>query len=190
MKKRSIGVSFCLLFFTFAGCGTSSVFPVPGERKAVLSNISAEYFSIAETYKKLGNYAKAVSYYEKVLDSETLGSSALYEIAVCNMHLKEWDKARQSLEILLLRDPQNASLRLSLAYIEAQRGNLEAAENLYRSLSLENPDDAMPLKNLIIVLLSQKKYEEAKESFSLLKEIFPDEESVPLIQAEIDGLLQ
>ena len=69
------------------------------------------------------------------------------------------------------------------------RGNLEEAETLYSGLYENNPDDYFMLKNLIAVLVSEKKYEEANEKFKSLEEKFPDEESIPAIKKKLEEFL-
>ena len=114
---------------------------------------------------------------------------AFYEIALCNVYLKNWDEAQSSFEQLLQNDSENTTLKTSLAYIEAMRGNLEEAENLYSSLYENNPDDSSILKNFIAVLVSEKKYEEANEKFKVLEEKFPDEEAIPTIKKKLEEFL-
>ena len=94
-----------------------------------------------------------------------------------------------SFEQLLQNDLENTTLKTSLAYIEAMRGNLEEAENLYSYLYENNSDDSSILKNLIAVLVSEKKYEEANEKFKIFEEKFPDEESIPAIKKKLEELL-
>ena len=123
------------------------------------------------------------------MTSDSLNDYAFYEIALCNVYLKNWDEAQSSFEQLLQNDLENTTLKTSLAYIEAMRGNLEEAENLYSYLYENNSDDSSILKNLIAVLVSEKKYEEANEKFKIFEEKFPDEESIPAIKKKLEELL-
>lgn len=61
MKKST----FCYLslVFLFFSCSGTAHLPVPGEKNAVESNISVEYYSIASSYEELKNYKKAIDYY-------------------------------------------------------------------------------------------------------------------------------
>ena len=136
---------FLMLSFVFCRCATS----IPCEKKVIERNLFEEYFSIAENYKSLENYSKAIEYYKKTLPSDSLHDYAFYEIALCNIYLKNWNEAQSSFEQLLQSDSENTTLKTSLAYIEAMRGNLEEAETLYSGLYENNPDDSFMLKNLI-----------------------------------------
>jgi tetratricopeptide (TPR) repeat protein len=179
MKKFS-----ALIFASFFFCGCSTTGGIWGEKKIVERNIAEEYFSIATEYKELGKYEKAISYFEKVLDDEKSGRYAFYEIALCNVYLKNWDKAKDSFETLLQSDEKNSSLKKSLAYICAMQGDLVSAEKIYREI-LSETDDASAMKNLAGVLLAEKKIGDAKEIFSLLNEKFPDDESIYVLKEKI-----
>ncbi|MGN0730089.1 tetratricopeptide repeat protein [Treponema sp.] len=180
---KTLKICFCLLlgmlpcFF----CCTS----IPYERSLAEKNLFEEYFSLAEAYKKIEKYEKAVVYYEKSLASESFHKYAFYEIAVCNVYLKNWEKAAASFNELLENDPENITLKSSLAYIEAMRGNLAGAQTLYSALYEENPDDSSVLKNLILVLIAQKNYTEASEKLVVFEERFPYEDSLQELKKAI-----
>ena len=87
------------------------------------------------------------------------------------------------------KDKDNKNLKVSVAYVTAMSGNLKEASALYEALVKDNPTDSSVLKNYISVLMALNKYEEAQAQFNLLKETFPDDESIAAIQAKIaDGL--
>ena len=159
---------------------------IPFESKVEKHNILEEYFAIAKAYKDQENYKKAIEYYEKVLGDEEFYEFAFYEIAVCNVYLKNWNEAKTSFEELLERDPGNSTLKLSLAYIEAMRGNLEDAQVLYEQIVQEYPHDVEPLKNLIAVLISAGDAQSASQKLALLEERFPDESTIPEMKKKIE----
>lgn len=103
------------------------------------------------------------------MTSDSLNDYAFYEIALCNVYLKNWDEAQSSFEQLLQNDLENTTLKTSLAYIEAMRGNLEEAENLYSYLYENNSDDSSILKNLIAVLVSEKNMKRRMKNLKYLK---------------------
>ncbi len=163
---------------------------MPGESRLVRRNIDEEYFAIAETYKSQENYSKAVTYYEKVLLNEDLHDSAYYEIALCNVYLKKWDEARKSFVTILKRDPDNMSLKLCLSYIEAMRGNLEKAEDMYARICTEYPNELEPMQNYINILIAREKYEAAKEKLAELIEKYPDDEKIVALDKKIKELTE
>ena len=172
-----------LMGLLFVSCSS-----IPFESKVERHNILEEYFAIAKTYKDQENYKKAVEYYEKVLGDEEFYDFAFYEIAVCNVYLKNWDEAKTSFEELLERDPGNSTLKLSLAYIEAMRGNLEDAQMMYEQIVQEYPFDVEPLKNLVAVLISRGDTQSARQNLALLEERFPDESTIPEIKKKIEDV--
>lgn len=184
MNKVFFITSFFLSLF-FLSCTSL----IPGAREAEIQNIYSEYYSIAESYMELENYSKAIEFYEKAAKSNELENRALYQIALCNVYQENWDEAAGGFNTLLEKDPENQTLKLSLAYIEAVRGNLENAETLYKELCTESPGSAEPLKNLVNVLIAEKKYDEAKQQFSLLEETFPDEEGITDLRNALDSAL-
>lgn len=172
---------FLAVALLFVSCSS-----IPFESKVEKHNILEEYFAIAKAYKDQENYKKAIEYYEKVLGDEEFHEFAFYEIAVCNVYLKNWNEAKTSFEELLERDPGNSTLKLSLAYIEAMRGNLEDAQMLYEQIVQEYPHDVEPLKNLIAVLLAAGDAQSASQNLALLEERFPDESTIPEMKKKIE----
>ena len=88
---------FLMLPFVFCRCATS----IPCEKKVIERNLFEEYFSIAENYKSLENYSKAIEYYKKTLPSDSLHDYAFYEIALCNIYLKIRTRIIQSRLMIL-----------------------------------------------------------------------------------------
>ncbi len=76
---------------------------------------------------------------------------------------------------------------MSLAYIEAMRGNLDEAEKMYSQIASENENDVEPLKNLIYVLIAEKKYDLAQEKLKLMEEKWTDDEAIPTIKKKIEN---
>lgn len=164
------------LFFLFTSCSSFSF--VPGEKTVVEKNLTSEYFQIAKGYKDLKNYSKAKEYYEKALNDSRFHDAALYEIAVCNINLKNWDEAKKTFEILLVKDKDNQNLKMSLAYVDAKSGDLEKASAEYIDLVEQYPQNAECLKNCISVLVAKKDFKLAEKYVSLMKERFPKDESL------------
>ncbi|MCQ2240602.1 tetratricopeptide repeat protein [Treponema sp.] len=189
MKTTAL-LSLGFLSLSLVSCGTLSKVRIPGETKLIQRNISEEYFSIAETYKGQSNYSKAIEYYTLALDNKELHESAFYQIALCQVYSKNWAPARKSFVKLLKKDPENSSLKMSLAYIEAMCGNLKKAGKMYEFICSERPDDSEPLVNYINVLIAAEKYDKAKEKLELLENKFPDEEHLDNLKKKITELTE
>ncbi|MCQ2247530.1 MAG: tetratricopeptide repeat protein [Treponema sp.] len=179
-------VLFAAAILVFSGCTSADVHIVPGEKAALDKSVTLEYFNIAESYKGLEKYDKAVEYYERAMVNRSLRDSCFYEIAICNVYLKNWNDAVISFRKLLKRDRDNSTLKLSLAYIEAVRGNLKKAEKMYEQIIEEFPDELDPKKNYINVLVADKKYDKAEEHLKALEEKYPDDESIEAFRQKIE----
>ena len=142
--KIPFSIAIGLISSALISCGTFEII-VPGESKVVERNISEEYFAIAEVYKGQCNYTKAIEYYTLALKNKELHDSAYYQIALCQVYNRKWMDARKAFVRLLKRDPDNATLKMSLAYIEAMCGNLKKASRMYEVICTERPDDSEPL---------------------------------------------
>lgn len=186
MKKST----FCYLslVFLFFSCSGTAHLPVPGEKNAVESNISVEYYSIASSYEELKNYKKAIDYYNLAKKNKKLRASSEYKIARCYALLKDWDNAQAGFEKILKKDPSNTNIKISLAYIMAMRGDLEASSQLYSTLVSENSTDVAILKNYISVLCARGMFDEANVQLAVLKEKFPDDADVSKIEKKLQEL--
>lgn len=186
MKKST----FCYLslVFLFFSCSGMAHLPVPGEKNAVESNISVEYYSIASSYEELKNYKKAIDYYNLAKKNKKMRASSEYKIARCYALLKDWDNAQAGFEKILKKDPSNTNIKISLAYIMAMRGDLEASSQLYSTLVSENSTDVSILKNYISVLCARGMFDEANVQLAVLKEKFPDDADISGIEKKLQEL--
>lgn len=186
MKKST----FCYLslVFLFFSCSGTAHLPVPGEKNAVESNISVEYYSIASLYEELKNYKKAIDYYNLAKKNKKMRASSEYKIARCYALLKDWDNAQAGFEKILKKDPSNTNIKISLAYIMAMRGDLEASSQLYSTLVSENSTDVSILKNYISVLCARGMFDEANVQLAVLKEKFPDDADISGIEKKLQEL--
>lgn len=186
MKKST----FCYLslVFLFFSCSGTAHLPVPGEKNAVESNISVEYYSIASSYEELKNYKKAIDYYNLAKKNKKMRASSEYKIARCYALLKDWDNAQAGFEKILKKDPSNTNIKISLAYIMAMRGDLEASSQLYSTLVSENLTDVSILKNFISVLCARGMFDEANVQLAVLKEKFPDDADISGIEKKLQEL--
>ena len=186
MKKST----FCYLslVFLFFSCSGTAHLPVPGEKNAVESNISVEYYSIASSYEELKNYKKAIDYYNLAKKNKKMRASSEYKIARCYALLKDWDNAQAGFEKILKKNPSNTNIKISLAYIMAMRGDLEASSQLYSTLVSENLTDVSILKNYISVLCARGMFDEANVQLAVLKEKFPDDADISGIEKKLQEL--
>ena len=86
------------------------------------------------------------------------------------------------------RDPENISVRMSLAYITAMEGDLDSAEEIYKSLWNNNSDNSEILVNYINVLIANNNVSEAKNLIKILKEKFQDNKNIESFEKKIEEL--
>lgn len=186
MKKV---VFFCLiigsLFFT--SCMTNAIY-VPGEKTVKISNINQEYYNLAEEYFKLEKYEKAIEFYKLAGRDKSLRNVAYYKTGRCYALNKQYDKAEPIFRNMQKKDPENQSIKATLAYITAMNGNKKKASLLYKDLVLENPDNSDFLVNYISVLILAEDFETAKVNFEYLQEKFPDCEKISSLKESLNSL--
>ena len=95
---------------------------MPGESEIITTNISSEYFAIADEYLNLKNYQKAVQYYKLAMKNKSLNAAAYYKLARSYALAKDYESAEKCYTKLLSVDPENKDLQISLAYIKGMSG--------------------------------------------------------------------
>ena len=115
-------------------CQSEYSFRVPGENEIITTNISSEYFAIADEYLNLKNYQKAIQYYKLAMKNKSLNAAAYYKLARSYALAKDYESAEKCYEKLLSVDPENKDLQISLAYIKGMSGKTEEAASLYKEL--------------------------------------------------------
>ena len=189
-RKSVLGV---FLFGTIAllagGCAASGGMLVPGQQKIILQNLAVEYYTVAEAYAGVQNYAKAAEYYQRAMRDKTLYLTAYYKLGRTYALAKDWDNALPIYEDLLSRDPENAELAASRAYIMAMSGNTDEAFRQYQDLIAKNPNEQSFLENYVALLVDSGRGELAEAQFFLLKEQFPDSKMISSLAPKIAELV-
>lgn len=175
-SKRFLFISiYFFVLFSIIGC---SSFYVPGEKNVILKNITIEYFNIAEEYFNLKNYQKAIDYYNLAKKDESLYLSACYKLARSYALSSKWEEAYSCYNDVLKSDPDNLSIKISLAYITAMKGDIDSSIEQYKKLYEKNPYEEIILESYIDLLAFANKNEEAKRLFPELKEKFPNNKKI------------
>lgn len=189
-RKSVLGV---FLFGTLAlfagGCAASGGMLVPGQQRIILQNLAAEYYTVAEAYAGAQNYAKAAEYYQRAMRDKSLYLTAYYKLGRSYALAKDWDNALPIYDDLLSRDPENAELAASRAYIMAMSGDTDEAFRLYQGLIERNPNEQSFLENYVALLVDSGRGELAEAQFFLLKEQFPDSKMISSLAPKIAELV-
>ena len=114
--------------------------------------------------------------------------TAYYKLGRSYALSKKWKEAKKVYFDLLKRDPENISVRMSLAYITAMEGDLDSAEEIYKSLWNNNSDNSEILVNYINVLIANNNVSEAKNLIKTLKEKFQENKNIESFEKKIEEL--
>lgn len=194
MKKKLFvilwGFVVFLAAFLFINCNSNS-FPVLGQNKVFHDNLYKEYMNLGNSYYDIEKYSEAISFYEKVLDDESLGNVAYYKMAQCYSLLSDWGNALPMYEKLLEDDPENQAFMANIAYIYTMTRNVKDALGMYDKLLDKQPNNVTYIENYLAILLSDKSLfieneEKFEELFSSLKESYPKNKNIEIFQKKYD----
>ncbi len=189
-RKTVLGVFLSgTLALLAGGCAASGGMLVPGQQKIILQNLALEYYTVAEAYAGVQDYAKAAEYYRHAMRDEKLHLTAYYKLGRSYALAKDWDNALPIYEDLLSRDPENTELVASRAYIMAMSGDTDEAFRQYQDLIAKNPNEQSFLENYVALLVDSGRGELAETQFFLLKEKFPDSKMISSLAPKIAELV-
>ena len=173
---RAFAVIFsAAVIFCNISCSSNKLaFPIPGQNNTAITNIYIEYLNIADIYFGLEKFDKAETYYKAAMGNKDIYWNAYYKLAKCYVYQSKWGDAQTAYETILKRDPDNNSIKSSIAYIYSMNGRIDKAIEIYSDLILTSPDQVEYLENYICVLLAAELPEEAEEQYDVLKEKFPE----------------
>lgn len=183
---KSIFIVF-LLSLVFVSCNTTSSL-IPGAQAQQELDLYNQYMIIADEYTNQKKYDKAVKYYEQCLKCPELYWDAYYKIAKIAVIQSDWNKAEKMFKELLERDKDNATLKENLAYVYASKGSKEEAIKIYSELIETSGNKSSYYENIITIYIQLKNADEAQKYLSLLKEKFPDTQSIEKFQNAINSL--
>lgn len=139
--KRLIPFVF-LLTLPFISCITKTT---------VMKEVYSEYYTLAEQYYTARNYAKALDFYTRAKGNSELENMCDYKIATTYVQMGDYTSSAQLFSLLLQKDPDNASIMSSLAYVYGKNGSYDKAILLYETILGKYIYDTVSVKNLIIL---------------------------------------
>lgn len=191
--KKSFSVSlFLFSAFLFFSCA-SSFSLIPGVTSGKISNIYTEYYNLAESYYNLEDYTNASKYYNLAMNNRNNYWAAYYKLAKCNVFQGNWDVAAPMFYKLLKRDPENTSLKASLAYIYLMNNDVQKSADLYLQLLNEEQVNIDYMQNFVALMLANEKYlKKNQETFDLyynsLLENYSDNEKTIQLKEKYEEL--
>jgi tetratricopeptide (TPR) repeat protein len=122
--------------------------------------------TLGEILSRFGRNEEAIKVYEDVLkrfgDNDEVVKLARGGLSVVYVNMGNFIKGEAELEILLQRNPDDATPNNDLGYLYAEQGkNLERAEEMIQKALREEPNNAAYLDSMGWVLFKQGKYKES-----------------------------
>ena len=188
MKKNIISFLLSITFFIFISCKTTDL--IPGSNRIKIQNIYNEYLNIANVYYELEKFDKAIEYYTLAMDSKELYWACYYKLVQCYALTSKWSQAEEHYVVLQKRDPENSSIKASLAYIKALNGQVEEAKKIYEELIEQFPENQLFLENYIAILFLEKNTAEIAVPLSVLKDLFPESANITKIENQLKNELE
>ena len=166
--KRSRAVAAAALLSVaalLAGCVTSAGGKV----------IAADYYNIANAFFDLGQYDKAVLYYQSALRVDPNLVKADYNLALTFVRMKRNDDAIAILKRLLANDQKNTTVMSALGWAYHQAGKDGEALTQYDILLVLSPADQSAWYNSGIILWKLERKPEALDRFRRVLALAPDD---------------
>ncbi len=194
MKRFILPAMIIFSLFTSLGC-VSKPIPIPGDSPRTIRNIYIEYMNIGNTFFKLEDYKSAAENYKLAMHNKKIYWACYYKLALCYVYTSSWANAESMYKQMLKRDPDNSSLKASLAYIYSMNGNVLKAIKMYASFLEEQPENESYLENYLVLILSEKKYFKKyrtafEEKLEKLNEVNPENKNLTKITEKYKELAE
>jgi len=153
---------------------------IPSLEKAIALNIGVKeaFFDLGTAYEDTQDFAKAADAYERYLNSKPDGTGAGYlRLGTCRMKLNDFPAAVAAFEEARKVQPEDVKTVVSLAEAYVSAGQLDKAEEAYRSLAAINPNEATTYYGWIVRMYDGAgKYDQAIEAAKKIIELNPKSE--------------
>jgi predicted Zn-dependent protease len=123
---------------------------------------------LVDIYQKEGDWKRAAELLEALIEQDSTNLELQRQQAVFYLRAGESEKARTRLEELLRVDQSDERTRFFLAEALNDMQEHGAAEEIYRSLLREQPDNIDVLISSGLNLMAQRKFDEAQKTFESL----------------------
>jgi tetratricopeptide (TPR) repeat protein len=107
----------------------------------VLARIPESPFAGADALYEKGNYAEALSGYQKVLAENPQLIQAYEKIGLCYYHLDDKEKALDAFKMALEKDAQSVTALINLSAIYLEKGDLKEGLRYYEQIGEEKIKD-------------------------------------------------
>lgn len=139
---------------------------------------SHSLFEQARSLKSKGEYAKAIEFYQEILEEDPENYQAIRELAQVYSWNKEYDKSIQYYDMLLSKSPTDYDALLGKAQVLSWKGEYNKAEDLYTKVIKAVPDYLDAYLGLANVYLWSSKYHQALDLLKKLEEENPENQEI------------
>lgn len=134
----------------------------------------AEYLSLGDAYASVSKYEKAIEYYSKASVKKEYRNVTRYNIGRMYGLSGKWAEAAKTFGELRELEPENTLISTAYAYALVASGDAEGAKPIYEENYNRAPDDPAANRNYAEILVLTKRYPEAIEMITRIKDSFPD----------------
>lgn len=131
-------------------------------------------YNLASVEMIEGDYAPAVSLYERAIKRSPDDVRTMTALGTALDGAGNTQQAKVEYQEALSIDPGNVDARFNLAHLDFKHGDYADAEEAYRRVLVENPNDAMAHNELGGVLAAVNRPTEARREFEAAIAISPD----------------
>ena len=137
--------------------------------------IALDYYNIGNAFFDLGQYDKAVQYYQNALRADPGMVKADYNLALTLVRMKRSAEAVTVLQKLLAADEKNTTLLAALGWADHELAKDGEALAQYDKVLALSPADQNALYDSGIILWKLKRKDEALERFRKVLALTPDD---------------
>ncbi|MHB8655188.1 MAG: tetratricopeptide repeat protein [Terriglobia bacterium] len=141
--------------------------------------------SLAQLYTDQGDYAQAIELLTKIPDTDMSGP-LLGMLAYAYSQSHQSDKAIETFEKAMTRDPENLDIRR--AYVEAlmDAGKADAARTELQTILKADPEDGKSFMRLAQLDRQEGRFDQARQELERAKTLMPDSAEVPFQQVLLE----
>ncbi|MCI0663792.1 MAG: tetratricopeptide repeat protein [Acidobacteria bacterium] len=150
------------------------------------SNFAAQ-MEAANLYRQINRHEKEIEFYERAARIKPNDLNVLILLGDTNFNLQRYEDAENWYQRAIKLDPKNATVRmdLGLTYFLRQPRNLDRAIAEYRQALKLDPRHEKSLQNLTVALIEKGDAGAARDSFKLLEQISPNNNSLPELRSRL-----
>jgi len=137
--------------FTFTTITAIAFLMASCQTNPVQEELAETYYNLGNAYLELERLDDAESAYARAMELDPELYTAGYNLARVHIFNREYGRAVELLQELLLKDPRNGILRESLAWAYLESGRVDDAEQLYSELLEADPANCNVRYNLALM---------------------------------------